>query len=46
MLLRLKQNNKLVKHLSMDPPNKQTLVKVKETYTLFLHALVTIGHLS
>ena len=33
MLLRLKQNNKSVKHLSMDPPppNKQTLVKVKET---------------
>ena len=40
MLLRLKQNNKSVKHLSMDPPNKQTLVKVKETYTLFLHALI------
>ena len=31
MLLRLKQNNKSVKHLSMDPSNKQTLVKVKET---------------
>ena len=41
MLLRLKQNNKSVKHLSMDPSNKQTLVKVKEIwlYTLFFTCL-------